>query len=123
MKRLATAAIAAALAFAAPSLGSGVVQAESCDGRGNPGRSNNWCRDWYWSGFYGYCAREDVDRDPVLDDDLRKKLGLPLSARSDRGGGFATSFGCWEVLSATGRLSWPPMRRQLWNGFRCVVEL
>jgi formylglycine-generating enzyme required for sulfatase activity len=87
------------------------------------GNVNNWCRDWYWSGFYGWCARNGVQRDPCLDDDVRSKVELPLGMRSDRGGGFATSFAAFEVLAASGRLAWPPARRNLWNGFRCVVEL
>lgn len=87
------------------------------------GNVNNWCRDWYWAGFYEWCARTGVRQDPVLDDAVRKKLGIPLAMRSDRGGGFATSFACWEVLTTSGRLAWPPGRRQLWHGFRCVIEL
>jgi len=87
------------------------------------GNVNNWCRDWYFPGFYGWCAEQGVNEDPVLDDALRARLGLDLKERADRGGGFATSFSCWEVLTTTGRLAWPPARRNLWNGFRCVIEL
>lgn len=87
------------------------------------GNVNNWCRDWYWAGFYEYCEKNSLNRDPLLDDTIRAKVTLPLSMRSDRGGGYATSFACFEVLSTTGRLAWPPGRRHLWNGFRCVVEL
>ncbi len=87
------------------------------------GNVNNWCRDWYWDGFYGYCRDQGIGRDPCLDDDVKDRLGLPLLQRADRGGGFATSFASWEVLAATGRLSWPPSRRHLWNGFRCAIEL
>ena len=88
------------------------------------GNVNNWCRDWYWSGFYDYCGKQKIERDPWLDDGLRAKVALPaVNMRADRGGGFATSFAAFEVLAATGRLAWPPQRRNLWNGFRCVVEL
>ena len=87
------------------------------------GNVNNWCRDWYWPGFYGWCAAKGIGEEPVCDDDLRGNLDVPLRARSDRGGGFATAFAAWEVLSCSGRLAWPPETRKLWNGFRCVVEL
>jgi iron(II)-dependent oxidoreductase len=87
------------------------------------GNVNNWCRDWYWPGFYEHCRRTGATCDPVLDDALRDALGLRPTMRSDRGGGFATSFACWEVLTTTGRLAWPPDRRHIWHGFRCVIEL
>ncbi len=87
------------------------------------GNVNNWCRDWYWAGFYAWCQKGGADRDPVCDDAVRARASLPLGMRSDRGGGFATSFASFEVLTTTGRLAWPPARRHLWNGFRCVVEL
>lgn len=87
------------------------------------GNVNNWCRDWYWAGFYDSCAKQGIERDPCLDDGLRSKAALPLSMRSDRGGGYATGFACFEVLACTGRLAWPPSKRNLWNGFRCVAEL
>ena len=87
------------------------------------GNVNNWCRDYYWAGFYSYCARNGLNRDPCLDEPLRRSLGLADAMRADRGGGFATSFACWEVLRTSGRLAWPPSHRQLWHGFRCVIEL
>jgi formylglycine-generating enzyme required for sulfatase activity len=87
------------------------------------GNVNNWCRDWYWGEFYAWCVKNKVERDPCLDDAVKRKVSLPLDMRSDRGGGFATSFAAWEVLACSGRLAWPPDRRHLWNGFRCVVEL
>ena len=86
------------------------------------GNVNNWCRDWYWEGFYEYCGRNGLDQDPCLDDALRLKVDAVVTMRSDRGGGYATSFQCWEVLSCSGRLAWPPTTRRLWNGFRCVID-
>ncbi len=87
------------------------------------GNVNNWCRDWYWSRFHEYLRRAGIARDPGLDTPEKERLGLDLRMKSDRGGGFATSFACWEVLTTTGRLAWPPERRQIWHGFRCVIEL
>ena len=87
------------------------------------GNVNNWCRDWYWVGFYRHCAARGLDRNPVLSDAERERVprGLP-GLRADRGGGFATDFACWEVLSGAGRLAWPPETRRLWHGLRCVSE-
>ncbi len=87
------------------------------------GNVNNWCRDWYWAGFYRWCAENGVRSDPCLDDALRRRIAPTTRQRVDRGGGFATSFGAWHVLSVTGRLGWPPEHRALWHGFRCVVEI
>lgn len=89
------------------------------------GNVNNWCRDWYWAGFYAWCQEQGVEDDPECDDEVRAnlKVAAGLKTRSDRGGGFATAFAAWEVLSCSGRLKWPPETRALWNGFRCVVEL
>ncbi|GIW72181.1 MAG: hypothetical protein KatS3mg102_1723 [Planctomycetota bacterium] len=87
------------------------------------GNVNNWCRDWYWEGFYRWCVQAGLDVDPCLDDALRARLGLDLRQRSDRGGGYATSFACWDVLTTSGRLGWPPASRHLWHGLRCVIEL
>ncbi len=87
------------------------------------GNVNNWCRDRYWSGFYGFCAGHGLDRDPCLTDELAEKLGLAKIARSDRGGGFATDPLVWEVHAVTGRIHWDESARALWNGFRTVVEV
>ncbi|MFC1707032.1 formylglycine-generating enzyme family protein [Planctomycetota bacterium] len=87
------------------------------------GNVNNWCRDWYWSDYYAYCCEQRLTDDPYLDDESLKDIGVQATMRADRGGGFATSFGCWEVLTCSGRLAWPPHRRRLWNSFRCIVEV
>jgi formylglycine-generating enzyme required for sulfatase activity len=86
------------------------------------GNVNNWCRDWYWRDFYGFCRKHTMECDPWVGDTLREELALACTERSDRGGGFATSFGAWDVLTTSGRLGWRPERRKLWNGFRCVLE-
>lgn len=86
------------------------------------GNVNNWCLDWYWEGFYAYGLREGLDRSPVLDTALCEKLELKTGLKVDRGGGFATAFQYLEVLSCTDKVAWPPVTRNLWNGFRCVME-
>lgn len=45
MKRLFVAAVACVIALGVLALGTGVLQAESCDGNGRPGQGNNWCRN------------------------------------------------------------------------------
>ncbi len=88
------------------------------------GNVNNWCRDWYWDGFYHYCAEHELNADPVLDDRLREELALQDSeAKCDRGGGFATGWFHHEALSCPARLAWHPGERNFWNGFRTVIEL
>lgn len=87
------------------------------------GNVNNWCLDWFWEGFYRTCMEQGRNRSPVLDDALQDEIGLELSDKVDRGGGFATSFSCFEVLSCTDKVHWPPSTRCPWNGFRTVYRL
>jgi formylglycine-generating enzyme required for sulfatase activity len=84
------------------------------------GNVNNWCKDWYWEDFYAWCVEKNVNRAPVLDDELFDRLKLPKRLKSDRGGGYATAFQFLEILSCTDKVCWPPEARNLWNGFRCV---
>lgn len=84
------------------------------------GNVNNWCRDWYWPGYYAYALKQGLDTDPVLEDALKKELGLDLELKSDRGGGFATDKKVLEILSCTDKVAWQPGTRELWNGFRTV---
>lgn len=82
------------------------------------GNVNNWCLDWYWPEFYQHGKDKGLDNDPVMDDALRKRLGLDLKLKIDRGGGFATAFQFLEILSCTDKVAWEPVNRELWNGFR-----
>ena len=82
------------------------------------GNVNNWCRDWYWEGFYAFCRKHGIDFDPVLDSARVEALGLTPRFRVDRGGGFATAFSALEALSSVHRLAWSPETRNLWSGFR-----
>jgi len=86
------------------------------------GNVNNWCQDWYWEEFYAFCAANGINRSPLLDTVLCRKLDLKTLLKVDRGGGFATSFQHLEVLSCTDKVAWPPAARNLWNGVRCVVD-
>ncbi len=91
------------------------------------GNVNNWCRDWYWEDIYSYCIKNNINEDPILDNNLKSKLenkvGINLQLKVDRGGGFATPREYWEVLSCTDKVAWQPQERYLWNGFRTVKEL
>ena len=87
------------------------------------GNVNNWCLDWYWERFYQHCVLEGMNRSPYLDDALREELGLNLTEKADRGGGFATAFSCFEVLGCTDKVHWQPDARYPWNGFRTVLRL
>ncbi len=87
------------------------------------GNVNNWCLDWYKGSFYRFCVREGLDRNPVLDDELKKKIGGSLRLKVDKGGGFATAETHFEVLSTTDKVAWPRETRNPWNGFRCVIPL
>lgn len=96
------------------------------------GNVNNWCEDWYWEGFYNYCAENGINSDPILDNHLMKKIGFDITENAlkkgqllkvDRGGGFATASECWEILSCTEKVAWPPYKQNYWNGFRTVIVL
>lgn len=87
------------------------------------GNVNNWCRDWFWEGFYSYCVESYINENPLLDDKLKNKIEADLQLKVDRGGGFATPSEHWEVLSCTDKVAWQPQERCLWNGFRTVIEL
>jgi iron(II)-dependent oxidoreductase len=86
------------------------------------GNVNNWCLDWYWDGFYAWCVKEGVNASPRLDADLCKSLEIRRRYKVDRGGGFATTFQFCEIMSCSDKVAWPPMTRNLWNGFRCVIQ-
>jgi formylglycine-generating enzyme required for sulfatase activity len=87
------------------------------------GNVNNWCQDWYWESFYAWCVKKDLNTLPLLDDKLAASLKIPKELKVDRGGGYATAFQYLEVLSCTDKVAWPPMARNLWNGFRCVKDI
>jgi formylglycine-generating enzyme required for sulfatase activity len=87
------------------------------------GNVNNWTADWYWPEFGRYCAAHGLLRNPHLDDGLRRCVGAAdLTARVDRGGGFATARDCHEVLGCTRKVFWPPEERHPWNGFRTARD-
>jgi formylglycine-generating enzyme required for sulfatase activity len=87
------------------------------------GNVNNWVVDWYWEPFGRYCVDRSSLRDPILDDNLRDRLGPDrISEKVDRGGGFATSRELQEILSCTRKVHWPPTNRDPWNGFRTALD-
>jgi formylglycine-generating enzyme required for sulfatase activity len=86
------------------------------------GNVNNWCRDWYWEGFYAWCLEHGRSESPLLDSALCERLEQPRRYRVDRGGGFATTFQFCDILSCTDKVAWPPVTRNLWNGLRCVLN-
>ena len=69
------------------------------------------------------CAREGYLQDPVLDETLARKLNVPPTRRTDRGGGFMTAFSQFEVLSTTYPLGWDPGSREVWHGLRTAHSL
>jgi formylglycine-generating enzyme required for sulfatase activity len=86
------------------------------------GNVNNWTSDWYWEPFGRFCARCDLLRQPHLDDDMRRQIGVGLiTEKVDRGGGYATAWLHHEVLSCTRKVHWPPEAREPWNGFRTAA--
>ena len=87
------------------------------------GNVNNWCLDWYWKSVGEYCAEKRALREPLLDDSLAAQLNLPVVAKVDRGGGWATSKQAPEVLSCTYRTAWAPDHRESWHGFRTALRL
>jgi formylglycine-generating enzyme required for sulfatase activity len=88
------------------------------------GNVNNWTSDWYWTPFASYCcAAGRVVEQPHLDDRLREVLGrTDITDKVDRGGGYATSRECQEVLGCTRKVHWPPETRHPWNGFRTALD-
>src|SRR5262245_27619074 len=84
------------------------------------GNVNNWTDDWYWEGYGRFCVEHGLLRDPCLDDDLRRRLGVDVGDKVDRGGGFATPWAVHEVLGCTRKVHWPAEQREPWNGFRTV---
>jgi len=84
------------------------------------GNVNNWCRDWYWTGFYAYANEHEYNTDPALDEALLRRAREESSVKVDRGGGFATAQEFQEVLQCTDKVAWEPGTRELWNGFRTV---
>ena len=86
------------------------------------GNVNNWVQDVFWLGFGAHCLAAGRLADPVLDPDLAASLGVPVSRRVDRGGGFLTSAGCLEVLSCSHPLGWDPGARELWHGLRTAAD-
>jgi len=86
------------------------------------GNVNNWVADVYWTDFGAYAEREGLCQDPLLDEALARRLSLNVSAKTDRGGGFLTSFSCFEVLSTTYPLGWDAGSRELWHGFRTAAS-
>ena len=87
------------------------------------GNVNNWVQDVYWGRFGQWCMREGYLEDPVLDEELARKLSVPPTRRTDRGGGFMTTFTRFEVLSTTYPLGWEPGSREVWHGLRTARDL
>jgi formylglycine-generating enzyme required for sulfatase activity len=87
------------------------------------GNVNNWVQDVYWTGFGAWCEREDRLKNPVLDEPLAVRLGIPLDRRMDRGGGYLTTNSMHEVLATTCPLGWDSGSRELWHGFRTARSL
>jgi len=87
------------------------------------GNVNNWCLDWYWEEFYTFCRVKRLNRSPILDAKRCREIDFKPKMKVDRGGGYATTFQFFEVLSCTDKVAWPPETRNLWNGFRCVKSV
>jgi formylglycine-generating enzyme required for sulfatase activity len=88
------------------------------------GNVNNWVSDWYWPEFGRYCVEHHLLQWPHLDDALRDRLDVAtMTAKVDRGGGFATAQVHHEVLGCTRKVCWRPKTREPWNGFRTAVDV
>jgi iron(II)-dependent oxidoreductase len=87
------------------------------------GNVNNWTSDWYWPGFGQFCVDQGMLRNPQLHDPLRAHLGgKRITAKVDRGGGFATPREYHEILGCTRKVHWTPVTREPWNGFRTARD-
>jgi formylglycine-generating enzyme required for sulfatase activity len=87
------------------------------------GNVNNWVEDWYWPGFGRFCVEQGLLQNPQLHDRLREHLDIKeITAKVDRGGGFATPREHHEVLGCTRKVHWAPTTREPWNGFRTARD-